>query len=165
MNVLVFSDSHAKIIDMFALVENISPDCVIHLGDYTDDAKTLELGFPNVKVYSVRGNNDYTSTKPLSSVITLENIKIYMTHGHMEGAIWDSYGDIYSHAKKLDCNIAFYGHTHCANHVTKNNIHIINPGSISFPRKGVASCFSLEIKGGKILNTAFLNAQGEYISI
>ena len=54
MNILVFSDSHGRVLDMFNLVENISPDAVIHLGDYDEDAQDLRRSYPNITVYSVR---------------------------------------------------------------------------------------------------------------
>lgn len=165
MNILIFSDSHGRVLDMFNLVENISPDAVIHLGDYDEDAQDLRRSYPNITVYSVRGNNDYGSDSPWFSVVTLEGIKFYLTHGHREGVVWTSSGNISEYAQKFGCSIALYGHTHCANHVIDNDIHILNPGSISLPRQGVASCLSLEIQNGEIINSVFLNTDGEPISL
>lgn len=165
MNILVFSDSHGRVLDMFNLVENLSPDAVIHLGDYDEDAQDLRRSYPDLTVYSVRGNNDYGSDSPWFSVVTPEGVKFYLTHGHREGVVWTSCGNIAEHAKKFGCSIALYGHTHCANHVIDDDIHIFNPGSISLPRQGVASCLSLEIQNGKLIDAVFLNTDGEPISL
>lgn len=165
MNILVFSDSHGRVLNMFNLVENISPDAVIHLGDYDEDAHDLRRSYPNIDVYSVRGNNDYGSDCPLFSVITLDGVKMYLTHGHREGVVWTSSGDVGKCAEKYNCSVALYGHTHCANACCYNNIHIFNPGSISLPRQGVASCLSLEIQNGELINSVFLNTDGEPISL
>lgn len=165
MNILVFSDSHGRVLDMFNLVESLSPDAVIHLGDHDEDAKDLQRSYPDITVYSVRGNNDYCSDCPLFSVITLEGVKIYLTHGHREFAAWTNSGDVGSRAEELGCTLALYGHTHCANEQEENGVKIFNPGSISLPRQGVASCLSLEIKDGEVLSSVFLNTDGEPISL
>lgn len=165
MNILVFSDSHGRILDLLNIVEMYSPDAVIHLGDYHDDAQDLMRSYPNISVYAVRGNNDYGSNAPLFSVICLEGVKIYLTHGHMEGVAFTSYGNVCNKARQHGCTLALYGHTHCAYEGEDDGIKVYNSGSISLPRQGVASCLLLNLKDGNIINSTFLNADGEPISI
>ena len=39
---------------MVAAIEREKPDAVIHLGDYTEDARELERIFPLLPIYRVR---------------------------------------------------------------------------------------------------------------
>ena len=60
MKLLIFSDSHrANITDMLALIDEEKPDAVAHLGDLVCDVEDIRFVYPELPVYSVRGNNDW----------------------------------------------------------------------------------------------------------
>ena len=64
MKLLVFSDSHrANITDMLALIDEEKPDAVAHLGDLVCDVEDIRFVYPELPVYSVRGNNDWATTR------------------------------------------------------------------------------------------------------
>ena len=45
-------------------------------------------------------------------------------------------------AKSLDCQFAFYGHTHMAKHENIAGVHVINPGSISQSRSNIEETYA-----------------------
>lgn len=148
MKILIFSDSHGRSAGMFYAIEQDKPDAVVHLGDYTEDAGELMRAYPRLPVYSVRGNNDYASDAPYQTVITPDNVPIYLTHGHRERVSMLSSGNVAQFAREEQCGIAFFGHTHRMMMEDQNGVWVCNPGSISLPRGGPASYARLTLSGG-----------------
>ena len=58
MKILVLSDSHSALRFMYACMEAVNPDAVVHLGDYFDDGAALREDYPQVRFYQVPGNCD-----------------------------------------------------------------------------------------------------------
>ena len=87
MKLLVFSDSHrANITDMLALIDEEKPDAVAHLGDLVCDVEDIRFVYPELPVYSVRGNNDWGDDEtPNSLVVCAEQVRLFLTHGHLFG--------------------------------------------------------------------------------
>ncbi len=160
MKILVFSDSHGRTLDMYGLIETEAPDAVIHLGDHYEDACDLRRSYPNMPVYAVRGNNDFEPDAPLFSVIAPEGVRMYLTHGHRDRVGWSDTGLVSAHAADNGCTLALYGHTHLRNDVTEGGVRVMNPGSISMPRSGRASCIRLTVQGGRLLAAGFLDTDG-----
>ena len=135
MKAIVFSDSH----DRVSLMEDLAKkylsriDCIIHLGDCTEDTAALrELGKP---LFQVRGNNDYDSLYPLERTVSLAGKRIYMTHGHRQKVYWNT-DVLYYTAAQEQADVALFGHTHVPYLENEGGIIIMNPGSISLPRGG-----------------------------
>lgn len=160
MNILVFSDSHGRALGMYGLIESEQPDAVIHLGDYYEDACDLRRSYPNLPVYAVRGNNDYDPDAPLFAVIAPGGVRMYLTHGHRERAAWSDCGVIPARAAEEGCALALYGHTHLRHDETAGGVRVMNPGSISLPRDGAASCLKLTVQGGALAAAVFLDEDG-----
>lgn len=160
MKILVFSDSHGRTIDMYGLIEQESPDAVIHLGDHYEDACDLRRSYPDIPVYAVRGNNDFEPDAPLTSVIAPEGVRMYLTHGHRDRVGWTDTGLVSTHAAENGCVLALYGHTHLRNDVRENGVRVMNPGSISMPRSGRGSCLRLTVQNGSLASAEFLDAGG-----
>ena len=150
MKAIVFSDSHNSLWLMNDLVKQFETriDCIIHLGDCTDDTSDLEIN--GKKIYQVRGNNDYDSLYPSERVVTFAGKRIYMTHGHRQKVYWNTDG-IYYAAAQEQADIALFGHTHVPYLENEGGIIIMNPGSISLPRGGSGKTFGfITVEGGKI---------------
>ncbi|MDR3766642.1 MAG: metallophosphoesterase [Butyricicoccus sp.] len=160
MKILVFSDSHGRTLDMYGLIESEQPDAIIHLGDHYEDACDLRRSYPNLVIYAVRGNNDFDPDAPLFSVIAPAGVRMYLTHGHRERAVWSQSGNVGSRAAEEGCTVALYGHTHMRHDQTEGGVRVMNPGSISLPRDGQASCLRLEVQDGKLLEACFLDTDG-----
>lgn len=160
MKILVFSDSHGRTLDMYGLIESEQPDAVIHLGDHYEDACDLRRSYPNLTVYAVRGNNDFDPDAPLFSVIAPAGVRMYLTHGHRERAAWLQSGNVAARAAEEGCTIALYGHTHLRYDRTEGGVRVMNPGSISLPRDGRASCLMLDVQNGALVSACFLEPDG-----
>ncbi len=151
VKVLVFSDSHRRTAEMFFAIETETPQAVLHLGDNTGDADEIRLAYPELAVYNVAGNNDFSFTAPDQQVIELERMRMFLCHGHTMNVRRSADG-VYGSALRAGCAAALYGHTHTPDLHVKNGITIINPGSISLPRNGRPSYVRMEIFAGHCQN-------------
>lgn len=160
MKVLIFSDSHGFLSHMTDAIDREEPDALIHLGDCTDDVEELEIMYPTLPIYRVRGNNDFERKNPPRAVVELEQVPIYMTHGHRERITLLSYGQVPQNAYENGCRLAFYGHTHCALLADVRGVIVCNPGSISLPRDGMPSYARLLLKDGRIQRLSICEKNG-----
>ncbi len=135
MKILVVSDTHGDFAVLKDIIEsNADADMLIHLGDGERDiAKAREL-FPMLPIVYVAGNCDYGNHEK-SHITTACGIKIFCCHGHRYG-VRDGIELLAETARKYDCSIALYGHTHISRIDQTNNIVVMNPGSPSCPRGG-----------------------------
>ena len=134
MKLLVFSDSHrANITDMLALIDEEKPDAVAHLGDLVSDVEDIHFVYPELPVYNVRGNNDWGDDEtPNSLVVSVEHVRLFLTHGHLYGVRRDT-KRLAEVARAENCQVALYGHTHRAEVHQEDGVLVANPGSISMP--------------------------------
>lgn len=140
MKILAVSDSHGNEnnIDRMLQSEGI-PDMLIHLGDVCGGSEYIKAvcGCP---VMMVAGNNDfYDSELPSELVITIADKRILLTHGHCY-LRYDGYDGLIRRARQADAQIVMFGHTHKPVNLRINDITIINPGSISYPRQRDRNC-------------------------
>ena len=104
-------------------------DYFIHCGD-----SSLPFNDPLLNGYiCVSGNHDDDTRFDQERFLTIENKRIFVTHGHFYH-IYDGYDELLKKAKKLKCDIVLHGHTHIPTHQIIDDIHFINPGSILFNR-------------------------------
>ena len=112
----------------------------IHTGDLVSDAEYLAL-VTEIPVISVAGNCDWGNTKaPNEKIVELPGHKIFATHGHLYGVKGNIY-PLAQAAEKYGADIAVFGHSHVAQICHTNNLLIINPGSLSFPRDNQGKSF------------------------
>ncbi len=142
MRILVISDSHGHLSNFIEAVNNEPlSEFVYFLGDGINDAFAVREITQNKTFSFVRGNCDITALSantPFYDVRTLEDIKIYATHGYLENVKSGS-EELKHRAKQNNCNIALYGHTHIQHteYISDLNLHIFNPGSIKRGEYGV----------------------------
>lgn len=133
MKIIVISDTHRDFDAMEKIVnDNRSADLFIHLGDGEREYEDVRAVHPEQAFLIVRGNNDWNDY-PITSVVSLEGHRFYMTHGsqYMRGSM---HGLLAASAKANDCDIALFGHTHVPFNDTVNGVRLFNPGSPSLPR-------------------------------
>ena len=153
MRAIVLSDSHTNTASLERAVCAIGEkniDMIIHLGDVARDADYLESLYYPIRVVSVPGNNDYMRSEEYERVIDFDGHKIFLCHGHTQSV---STGTMKLEKTALEkgCEAALFGHTH--NAVLKkgvNDMLILNPGSVAYPRGGNPSFAVLETEGGKL---------------
>ena len=128
MKVLVFSDSHRSLAGMYEAIEAHRPDQVIHLGDLVEDAEEVAHAYPRLPFCIVPGNCDGWSPLPTQKLITLEGVRVLLSHGH----IWhvkSGYEGALAAARKAGADVLLFGHTHraCCQQL-EDGLWVMNPG-------------------------------------
>ena len=138
MNLYVISDTHdypEPAIEIFNRLGFV--DIIVHLGDKIRDAQKIAKATGKT-VICVPGNNDFTYSGPDFEILETACGNILLTHGHMQGVKSGLQRLVYR-AQELDCKAAFFGHTHYPFNEKANGIHLLNPGSFTYPMNGVPS--------------------------
>lgn len=132
MRYVAISDTHGNCEKLLDLLRRIGDcDAIIHLGDGESELSLIK-NTVNADVIAVKGNNDYYSALPLSRCISLSGVGIYCCHGHTLG-VRETRERLAEYARKNDCSVALYGHTHLYADETIMGVRCINPGSIGYP--------------------------------
>lgn len=155
MTILVFSDSHGAKNFMRECIHQYLPDAVIHLGDYYGDGKKIRDEYPETPFYQVPGNCDAyrdTEDSPLVRVITLDGVRIYLTHGHLHG-VKQTELSLIRDARDSGADLVLFGHTHEAVCHQEGKLWVLNPGTCGYIG---ASAGLVEIERGKILSCDIL---------
>jgi len=153
--VLIISDSHNHIKHAITMIERGQFDLVIHLGDIVGDIDDLKSIFPNINIVGVKGNCDfYEEGYPDLLILNINGVRIIACHGH-QFRVKNSLILLEDYAKKIQADVALYGHSHKHNITYSNDKTFLNPGSISLPRGGSYPTFGvLEIeRNGTIHST------------
>lgn len=134
MKILIISDTHKRNDNFFRVMDMIGPvDMVIHCGDIEGSEYAIEAG-AGCPVEMVAGNNDFFSQLPMEREFEIEKYKVWLTHGHH---YYVSMGNerLKQEARSRGVDIVFYGHTHRPDIDLEDDVMVINPGSISYPRQ------------------------------
>lgn len=145
MKILVFSDSHHSLAGMYHAIELHSPQQVIHLGDFMDDAEEVALAYPKLPFCMVPGNCDGWTMMPAKKQITLDGVSILLAHGDL-WRVKQNYYAAYADARACGAQILLFGHTHKALcEQLEDGLWVMNPG-MSRSTYGL-----IELNDGKIL--------------
>ena len=148
MKLLVMSDSHRNINNMLHAAEQTAPDAIVHLGDHINDAQKLRQLLPDTAFYMVTGNCDFSAGGEIDLFLTFENVKIFMTHGHMY-SVKNGIAALIERARQLNADIALYGHTHHALLRNEYGIWLMCPGQMERHDRYVTSSYGIvNIEGG-----------------
>lgn len=160
MKVLVISDTHGKIDNARFVLEQVIPagiKTVLHCGDYISDARLIQKFYPDIDVYGVYGNCDVGFGGEYSKVITLEDVSIYMSHGHKYGVKWEDYDEVIIDAMAYDAQVAVCGHSHRAYLSEEQGVVVMNPGSLTLPRDSQYPSYGiLELEQGNVIGASVL---------
>ncbi len=148
MRILIISDSHGDTKRFDKAIEAFSPDAIVHLGDIERDVQYLEDVYPDIPIHAVVGNNDPWVRRESEKVVEFDNVRVFMTHGHLYG-VWDRGFRIAKRAEELGCSVALFGHSHIYTDEVFGSVRVFNPGSISRPREGNCSVGIMETENGK----------------
>ena len=130
MKALIFSDSHRMFSPMQeAIRREGNVDWIIHAGDIHSDIEDLMTVYPQTPVAFVKGNNDFwINNVPDERFFELENVKIFLTHGHLFG-VKSALAALSKKAEELGADLCIFGHTHSAHNERVGNITLFNPGA------------------------------------
>ena len=129
MKLLVMSDSHGKIENMLYAVKNTEHDAIVHLGDYVKDVQALKREVPDCVIYSVTGNGDSLGSAEREIFMTLDGVKILITHGH-DYDVKNGLHLLQIRAKELEADLVLYGHTHQSSIINDFGRWFMNPGQM-----------------------------------
>jgi putative phosphoesterase len=158
MRIIVISDTHGNknAIDSVFL-RNSDADLFIHLGDGERDIDAFLLENPSYasRVIHVAGNCDFNSLSNDFEIIPANGHKILASHGHIY-AVKNSLEIIKNTAKRLNCDIVLYGHTHVRYNKFEDDLYIMNPGSAGNPHDGKKPSFGTIniVPSGILMNIA-----------
>lgn len=134
MRILVVSDTHGRHTNLDQILKKVGEmDMFIHLGDVENGDVYLDVIIECEK-HIVGGNNDFFSGLPREDEFYIGKKKVYITHGHQYGV---AYGveEIKREGLSRGADIVMFGHTHRPYLEIGENITILNPGSVSYPRQ------------------------------
>ncbi|HCO62666.1 MAG TPA: YfcE family phosphodiesterase [Clostridiales bacterium] len=129
MNILVCSDSHGRLEEMIAAVEEEQPDYFFFLGDHDRDGRQIHALYPHIPYAGVRGNCDFGPGEE-ERVVELEGVRMLLTHGHryqVKGGLdW-----LAQAAWQQGADLVCFGHTHRAVDTAGfRGVRLFNPGSV-----------------------------------
>ncbi|MFS0560965.1 metallophosphoesterase [Terribacillus sp. 179-K 1B1 HS] len=140
MKILIMSDSHGLTEEVAMLKQRHEDDVIarIHCGD-------SELPFDAHEMddyYRVAGNCDYDRDYPDIEELTIAELPILITHGHLYG-VKSSLRPLEKLAKERDAKVICYGHSHVARADVIDGRLYINPGSIRLPKQSPHPTYSI----------------------
>ncbi len=150
MRLLVISDSHSRKERLESVLKaEPTADAVFHLGDGAGDL--FYLNDTDARTFFlIRGNCDSAHNPNLqdSCSVTLEDVKIFATHGHLYNVKFgiEKLGLV---AAMQQNDLVLFGHTHMPTVLYENGIHFFNPGSLA---DGCYGCVDITPKGIICLN-------------
>ncbi|MCI6857837.1 MAG: metallophosphoesterase [Eubacterium sp.] len=134
MRILVISDSHGRNDDVEGVIEQVGKiDMLIHCGDVErgDDYIRSLVDCP---VHLVAGNNDYNLDLPSQDIFHIGDYKVWVVHGHMYH-VYRGVERLRKKALEDGIDIVMFGHTHKPYIEIGEDLTILNPGSLSYPRQ------------------------------
>ena len=156
MRIIIVSDTHRQFFPLLNLIESHLSDVdhFIHLGDGLQEFEDVENLYPEKHFYSVPGNCDFGYNDPYINFLTLtengKSYKIMYTHGHALSVKY-SLDPALKIAEETSSHILLYGHTHQNFTDYKNNVYILNPGSLCLPRNSFKSYGVLDLTPAGII--------------
>lgn len=134
MKILIVSDTHGHEENLEIVLEKTGPiDRLIHLGDVEGQEDYIAAA-ADCPVHMVAGNNDFFSDLPREEEFMLGKHHVLITHGHYYGVSMET-DRLKEEARARGADIVMYGHTHRPEIDEEENLTVLNPGSLSYPRQ------------------------------
>lgn len=151
---VVVSDTHNHFHSLWQIVQKHLKEayCFIHLGDGCREVEDIRNLYPDILLYSIRGNCDFESGDPWQNQVVVGGKSIFFAHGHTYQV---KYGlePLKCAARNVFADIVLYGHTHQGYRGYDDGLYSMNPGSPVQPRNSKASYGVIDItKAGIVLN-------------
>ena len=134
MKVLIVSDTHGHEGNLEKVLGKVGDiQHLIHLGDVEGHEDYIEA-ISGCPVHIVAGNNDFFSELPREEELWLEDYHALLTHGHYYCVSMGT-SRLEEEARARGFQIVMYGHTHRPELKIEEDLTVLNPGSISYPRQ------------------------------
>ncbi|WP_110111533.1 metallophosphoesterase [Bacillus sp. CGMCC 1.16541] len=131
MKLLIVSDSHGLEQELLTIKKRHQHEvnAMIHCGDSELPSDSKEMA----DFLAVRGNCDYDSTYVNDCLETFNDLRVFVTHGHLYN-VKMSLMNIHYKAREHEADVVCFGHSHVAGAEMIDGTLFINPGSILLPR-------------------------------
>lgn len=132
--IMIVSDTHRQHENLKKALKREQPlDMLIHLGDAEGEEDYIKE-LAECQMIIIAGNNDFFSTLPREEEIEIDKYSVLLTHGHY---YYVSVGLelLRKEAIARSKDIVMFGHTHRPVILIEDEVTILNPGSISYPRQ------------------------------
>lgn len=134
MRVLIVSDSHRKHGNLEAVLEKSGQlDLLVHLGD-AEGAEDYIEAIADCPVEIVAGNNDFFSGLDRECELQIGKYRAFLTHGHYYN-VTVGIERLCEEARTRKADIVMFGHTHRPYLEIMDDLVVLNPGSIAYPRQ------------------------------
>lgn len=134
MKVLIVSDTHGRHKNLDRALQEAGPiDMFIHLGDVEGGEEYINAVVTCEK-HIVRGNNDFFTELPREEEFFIGVQKVFISHGHNYYVSLDPQ-QIKEEGRARNVDIVMFGHTHRPYLDQDEDITVLNPGSLSYPRQ------------------------------
>lgn len=134
MRVLIVSDTHGRHLNLDRVLEDTGAvDVFIHLGD-VEGGETYINAVIECEKHIVKGNNDFFSELPREEEFMLGSKRVFISHGHNYYVSLDP-ERIKEEGRARKADIVMFGHTHRPYLDVSEDITVLNPGSLSYPRQ------------------------------
>ena len=126
MKIILISDTHGNTRNIEKVIEeNPDAEMILHMGDGVNDLRRIDR--KNKGFVAVKGNCDrYETVEEDEYTVTLDGIKIFMTHGHRYSAKTTK-DLLLAKALTEGAKICCFGHTHIVHRNFVNNVLMLNP--------------------------------------
>ena len=152
MKIAILGDSHNHLDVLDRLHEENrfeGVELILHTGDMCNDGTYLEE-ITGIKVIGVNGNSDPVySACEMEMILELEGYKILLTHGHRYG-VKGSNDRLFYRGKEVGADIVVFGHSHIPLTIEEEQMLLLNPGSIGFPRGLSKKSYGIVTLGNRI---------------
>lgn len=134
MKVLIVSDTHGRHGNLRKAVEESGEfDVLIHLGDVEGGEAYIDA-VADCEKHVIRGNNDFYSNLPKEEVFFLNGKKVFITHGHNYYVAFGT-EQVERAGRERGADVVMFGHTHRPHLEVRDDVVVLNPGSLSYPRQ------------------------------
>ena len=134
MRVLVISDSHGCNDDVAGVIRQIGHiDMLIHCGD-VERGEDYIRSLVDCPVHLIAGNSDYDLDLPETEIFPAGDHTVLVTHGH-RFFVNRGVDRLREYGQELGADIVMFGHTHIPYIEINEDMTILNPGSLSYPRQ------------------------------
>ena len=134
MKILIISDTHGNEENFDMIIENEKDiDMLFHLGDLQGADGYISL-MSKCPCFMVAGNNDFHTKLKKELFVDIPGHRVMLTHGHYYYVNY-GYENLVTGAKANGADMVIFGHTHKPYEAIINDVLVINPGSLSYPRQ------------------------------
>lgn len=154
------SDTHKDTVTMEEVIQVHQDEvqAIIHCGDSELDASYFE----GKSIFIVGGNCDYDSSFPEEELITLDNEKILVVHGHRHQVKYTILPLSYR-AQEVGATVVCFGHSHMLGAELQNDILFVNPGSLHKPRGRKEKSYAIVEKKENLWQVLFFSSEHKLI--